>query len=115
LGTMTESERQRWQEIIVHPYKKDLPMAYSLWDWLHRISDTTAPASLMPLVLRGKLLNKVPEHELVLWFEVIATTCLAPQRQELREQLGNFDQSLTVIPLALLDILNGMENDRNHV
>ena len=115
LGTMTESERQRWQEIIVHPYKEDLPMTYSLWDWLHRISDTTAPASLMPLVLHGKLLNKVPEHERVVWFEVITAMCPAPQRQELREQLGNFDQSLTVTPTALLDILNGMENDRTHV
>jgi hypothetical protein len=115
LGTMTESERHRWQEIIVHPYKKDLPTTYSLWDWLHRMTDTAVPASVMSLVLRGKLLNKIPEHERVVWFEVIAAMCPPPQREELREQLADFDQSITVTPLALLDILNGMENDRTHV
>jgi len=115
LGTMTESERQRWQEIIVRPYRKDLPMTYSLWDWLHRITDTPAPASVMSLVIHGKLLKKVPENERVVWFEVIPAMCPAPQRQEVREQLADFDQSLTVAPLALLDILNGMENDRTHV
>ena len=112
---MTESERQRWHEIIVHPYKKDLPMTYSLWDWLHRITDTPAPASVISLVLHGKLLKKIPEHERVVWFEVIAAMCQAPQRQELREQLADFDQSFTVTPLALLDILNGRENDGTHV
>ena len=115
LGTMTESERHRWQEIIVHPYKKDLPTTYSLWDWLHRIADTPVPVSVMSLVLHGKLLNKIPEHERAVWLEVIAAVCPPPQRQELREQLAEFDQSITVTPLALLDILNGMENDRTHV
>jgi hypothetical protein len=115
LGTMTESERNRWQEIIVHPYKKDLPATYSLWDWLHRISDTALPGSVMSLVLLGKLLNKIPEHERAVWFELIAALCPPSQRQELREQLADFDQSITVTPLALLDILNGMENDRTHV
>ena len=43
LGTMTESERQRWEEIIVHPYRKDVPTTYFLWDWLHRITDAEAP------------------------------------------------------------------------
>ena len=115
LGTMTESERNRWQEIIVHPYTKDLPATYYLWDWLHRISDTALPGSLMSLVLRGKLLSKIPEHECAVWFELIAALCPPSQRQELRDQLADFDQSITVTPLALLDILNGMENDRNHV
>ena len=50
-----------------------------------------------------------------MWLEVIAAVCPPPQRQELREQLAEFDQSITVTPLALLDILNGMENDRTHV
>ena len=69
----------------------------------------------MSLVLHGKLLNKIPEHERAVWLEVIAAVCPPPQRQELREQLAEFDQSITVTPLALLDILNGMENDRTHV
>lgn len=71
-------------------------------------------ASVMSLVL-GKLLNKIPEHECVVWFEVIAAMCPPPQREKLREQLADFDQSITVTPLTLLDILNGMENDRTHV
>lgn len=115
LGTMTESERQRWQEIVVHPYKKDLPMIYSRWDWLHRVTDAEAPASVMSSVLDAKLLKKVPEQESVVWFELMTAMCPMPQRQELREQLAGFDQSLTVTPFALLDILNGMENDRTHV
>jgi hypothetical protein len=115
LGTMTESDRQHWQEIIVHPYRKDPPMIYSRWDWLHRITDAQASPSVMSLVLDAKLLKKVPEHESVVWFELMTAICPMPQRQELREQLADFDQSLTITPLALLDILNGMENDRTHV
>lgn len=115
LGTMTESERQHWQEIIVHPYGKDLPMVYSRWDWLHRITDAQVPASVMSLVLDAKLLKKVPEHETIVWFDLMTAICPMPQRPELREQLAEFDQSLTMTPLALLDILNGMENDRTHV
>jgi len=117
LGTMTESERQRWEEIIVHPYRKDLPTIYSLWDWLHRMTDAEAPPSVMSIALKTKLSVKVPEGErgTAPWLEVIAAICPAPQRHELREQLAEFDQSQTVIPLALLDILDGMENDRTHV
>jgi len=117
LGTMTESERQRWEEIVVHPYRKDVPTTYSLWDWLHRITDAEAPPSVMSIALHAKLLTKVPEHERgsAPWLEVIAATCPASQRQELREQLTKFDQSQTVTPLALLEILDGMENDRTHV
>jgi hypothetical protein len=117
LGTMTESERQRWEEIIVHPYRKDLPTIYSLWDWLHRITDAEAPPSVMLIALKTKLLVKVPERErgTTPWLEVIAAICPALKRHELREQLAEFDQSQTVIPLALLDILDGMENERTHV
>jgi len=117
LGSMTESERQRCEEIIVHPYRKDLPTIYSLWDWLHRITDAEAPPSVMSIAVKTKLLAKVPERErgAAPWLEVIAALCPAPQRQELREQLVEFDQSQTVIPLALLDILDGMENDTTHV
>jgi Family of unknown function (DUF5691) len=114
LGTMTESERQRWAEIVVHPYRKDLPTNYVLWDWLHRIMDMEAPPSVMSIVLHAELLMKVPEHSSAPWFELIAAICPASQRQELREQLTKFDQSQTVTPLALLEILDGMENDRNH-
>jgi len=46
---------------------------------------------------------------------MMAAICPASQRQELREQLNQFDQSQSVTPLALLDILDGMENDRTHV
>jgi hypothetical protein len=117
LGTMAESERQRWQEIVVHPYRKDVPTTYSLWDWLHRITDTEAPPSVISTALHAKLLTKVPEHERgsASWVEMFAATCPASQRQELREQLTKFDQSQTVTPLALLEILEGMENDRTHV
>jgi hypothetical protein len=117
LGTMTEAERPRWEEIVVHPYRKDVPTTYSLWDWLHRITDAEAPASVMSIALPAKLLTKVPEHERgsAPWVEMIAAICPASQRQELREQLTKFDQSQTVTPLALLEILDGMENDRTHV
>ena len=117
LGTMRESERPRWEEIVVHPYRKDVPTTYSLWDWLHRITDAEAPASVMSIALHAKLLTRVPEHERgsAPWVEMIAAICPASQRQELREQLTKFDQSQTVPPLALLEILDGMENDRTHV
>ena len=117
LGMMTESERQRWEEIIVQPYRKDLPTIYSLWDWLHRITDAEALPSVMSIALKTKLLMKVPERErgTFPWLEVIAALCPAPQRHELREQLAEFEQSQTVIPLVLLDILEGMENERTHV
>jgi hypothetical protein len=113
LGTMTESERQRWVEIIVHPYRKDLPTIYSLWDWLHRTTDAAAPPSVMALVLQAKFLMKVPERERggAAWAEVMAAICPAAQRQGLRVQFAEFDQSQSVLPLALLDILDGMEND----
>jgi hypothetical protein len=114
LGTMGESERQRWQEIIVHPYRKDLPTIYHLWNWLHRIIDAQAPASVMSTVLQAKLLKKIPEHECTIWFELLTAMCPAAQRQELRQQLADFDQSVTVTPVALLDILDGMENDGTH-
>jgi hypothetical protein len=117
LGKMTESERQQWEEIIVHPYRKDLPKTYALWDWLHRITDAEMPPSIMSMVLHAKLLTKVPEHERGSspWVEVIAAICPASQRPELREQLAKFDQSQTLTPLALLEILDGMENDQTHV
>jgi hypothetical protein len=114
LGTMGESERQRWQEIIVHPYRKDLPTIYHLWDWVHRITDALAPASVMSTVLYVKFLKKLPENECAVWFELLAAICPAAQRHELRQQLADFDQSVTVTPVALLDILDGMENDGTH-
>jgi hypothetical protein len=115
LGTMTESERQRWAEIVVHPYRKNTPTTYLLWDWLHRITDLEAPPPVMSIVLHAKLLMKVSEQGSAPWFELIAAICPASQRLELREQLTKFDQSQTNTPLALLEILDGMENDRNHV
>src|SRR5215469_6313555 len=63
LGTMTESERHRWEEIIVHPYRKDVPTTYFLWDWLYRITDAEAAPAVMSIVLNMKLLMKIPEHE----------------------------------------------------
>lgn len=114
LGTMGDPERQRWQEIIVHPYRKDLPTIYHLWDWLHRITDAQAPVAVMSNVLHAKLLKKIPEHECAVWFELLAAICPADQRQELRQQLADFDQSVVVTPVALLDILDGMENGGTH-
>jgi hypothetical protein len=117
LATMDESERQHWQEIVVYPYHKDPPTIYSLWDWLHRVTDAAVAPSIMSIVLKTKLLSKLPEAERgsAPWLEVIAAICPAEQRQALRDQLAQFDQSLTVIPLSLLDILDGMENDGGHV
>lgn len=117
LGNMTESERLRWEEIIVHPYRKDLPAAWFLWDWLHRITDAEASPAVMSIVLSAKLLVNVAEQERgnPYWLEIFAAICPAPLRQGLREQLEEFDQSQTVTPLALLDILDGMEKDRTHV
>lgn len=116
LGAMTQSERQRWEEIIVHPYRKDLPTTWFLWDWLHRMTDAEAPSAIMTLLLNTKLLMKVPEQERgnPYWLEMIAAICPAPQRRELREQLAEFDQAQTAVPFALLDILDGMEKDRTH-
>jgi len=117
LGSMRESERQRWQEIIVHPYHKDLPAIHHLWDWLHRRAEAAAPPSVMSLVLKTKLLTKIQEAERgsAPWLEMIAAMCPAAERLELRQQLADFDQSVIVTPLALLDILDGMENDCTHV
>jgi hypothetical protein len=50
-----------------------------------------------------------------MWAELIAAICPASERQELREQLTKLDQSQIVTALALLEILDGMENDRTHV
>ena len=117
LGTMTESERRRWEEIVVHPYLKEMPGAYHLWDWLHRLTDTEAPPSVMTMILQAELLTNVvePENVSAPLSEVLVAICPASRRQELREQLMKFDQSQSVIPLALLEILDGMENDRPHV
>jgi hypothetical protein len=117
LGTMPETERQRWTEIIVYPHRKDLPLSYALWDWLHRITDREAPGSVMSIILQTKLLVKVPEPERgsAPWVELIGALCPATHRQELRKQLLEFDQSLTVTPITLLEILDGMENERTHV
>jgi hypothetical protein len=114
LGSMTESERHRWEEIIVNPYRKDVPTTYFLWDWLHRITDAEAPPAVMSIVLHSKLLMKLPEQERgsAYWLEMIAAICPAAQRQELRQQFAEFDQSQTVTPIALLDIFDGMENNR---
>ena len=116
LGAMTELERQRWEEIIVHPYRKDLPTTWFLWDWLHRLTDAEASSAVMTLLLNAKVLMKVPEQERAnpYWLEMIAAICPAAQRRELREQLAEFDQAQTAVPFALLDILDGMENDRTH-
>ena len=117
LGTMENSERQRWQEILVHPYRKDLPTVYLLWDWMHRVTDTAAAPPVMSIVLKSKLLSKVPEGERgsAPWLEMITAICPGAQRQELREQLAEFDQAQTAIPVLLLDVLDGMEDDRTHV
>jgi uncharacterized protein DUF5691 len=117
LGTMTQSERQRWEEIIVHSYRKDLPTTWFLWDWLHRTTDVEAPSPVMALVLNTKLLMNVPEQERggAHWLEMIAAISPPELRPELRAQLAEFDQSQIVIPLALLDILEKMEKDRTHV
>jgi hypothetical protein len=71
----------------------------------------------MSIVLKAKLLTKVPERERggSMWLELMAAICPAAQRQELRQQLSEFDQSQTVTSFAILDILNGMENNRGHV
>src|ERR1043166_4924774 len=115
LAAMTDSERQRWTEILAHPYRKDLPASYALWDWLHRITGREAPRSVMSMILDTKLLTKVAEQGTAPWVERIAAMCPASQRQELREQLAKLDQSQAMTALTLLEILDGMENDRPHV
>jgi len=117
LGMMTDSERERWQEIIARPYGKDLPTNYYAWDWLHKIAGVAAPASVMSMVLQTKLLANLPERERggAPWLEVMAAVCPATQRQELRGELSDFDPSQSVNALALVDILDGMEKERTHV
>jgi len=116
LGSMTDSERQHWAEILVQPYRKEPPAAYPLWDWLHRMIDGEAPPSVMTLGLH-ELAPRVQENEQggAPWLELFAAMCPASQRNSLREQLTNLNPLLTVTPLALLEILEGMENDRTHV
>jgi hypothetical protein len=116
IGAMSESELQGWQEILVHPYGKELPTNYFSWDWLHRLTDAPAPASVMSVVLKERFLLKLPERERgsAPWLEVIAAICPAPGRRELREQIAEFDPAQTVIPLSLLDILDQMERNRAH-
>jgi hypothetical protein len=116
-GAMNESERLRWVEILIHPRRKDLPTTYLLWDWLHRITDLELPASVISNVLQEELLVKVPEPEQgsAYWVELVAAVCPAAHRQKLRKQLTKLDPSHTVTPLALLEILDGMEKDRTHV
>ena len=117
LGAMTEAECHRWEEILVHPYRKEVPANYALWDWLHRIADAQASLTVMEIVLRSKLLTEIAglEQGIAPWLEVIAALCPTSHRQGLREQLTGFDPSHTVIPLALLEILDGMENHDHHV
>jgi hypothetical protein len=117
LGTMTELERHRWVEIIVHPYRKEPPTVYLLWDWLLRLMDASAPASIMSMLLKSNLLKKMPEreHSSPPWLELLAAICPAPQRTDLRAQLAEFEPSQAANSLALLDILDGMEKNRTHV
>ena len=117
LGTMTEPERYRWAEIIVHPYRKQLPTVYALWDWLHRVMDAPAPASVMSILLKEDLLKKLPdrEHSSPPWLEVLAAVCPGSQRNDLRAQLAEFEPSQSANAIALLDILDGMEKNRTHV
>jgi hypothetical protein len=44
----------------------------------------------------------------------LSAICPTAHRHELRQQFADFDQSVTVTPLALLDILEGMENHGTH-
>lgn len=116
LGIMTEPERHRWAEIIVNPYRKELRAIYPLWDWLHRLMDASAPASVMSTLLKANLLKKMPEreHNSTPWLEMLAAICPAQQRTDLRAQLAEFDPSQSANSLALLDILGGMEKNRTH-
>jgi hypothetical protein len=117
LGTMTEPERDRWVETIVRPYRKELPAVYALWDWLHRLTNAAAPASVAPIVFKSSLLKKVAanEHSGPPWFELLTAICPGPQRPDLRALLADFDPLQTANSLALLDILDAMEKNRTHV
>jgi len=117
LGTTTEPERQRWAEIIVQPYRKDLPTALALWDWLHRVMDESAPASVMSMLMKSNFLKRLPdrEHSSPPWLELLASICPAQQRSDLRAQLAEFEPSQSGNATALLDILDGMEKNRTHV
>jgi Family of unknown function (DUF5691) len=116
LGTMTDPERERWQEIIAGPYGKEPPANYLVWDWLHRITDRELPASVMPMVFQLKVFTEGENVNAIgPWLEVVAALCAQSERQQLRDRLSRFDPSQNVAPLALLDILDGMENDHAHV
>jgi Family of unknown function (DUF5691) len=117
LGTLAEPDRQRWAEIIVHSYRKDLPTVYVLWDWVYRVLDASTPASVMSMLLKANLLKKIPvrEHSTPLWLEMLAAMCPGPQRIDLRAQLSEFEPALSANSIALLDILDGMEKNQNHV
>jgi hypothetical protein len=115
LGAMTEFERQRWQEVISLPYRKDPPANYQLWDWLHRITDVESPPSVMSMALHT--LEKTAEIEQVaaMYVELLAAICPASDRPALRDQLARLDPTQTIAALTLLEILEGMENPHTHV
>jgi hypothetical protein len=115
LGAMTVSERQRWQEVISLPYRKDPPENYFLWDWLHRITDVEASPALMSIALGALPKGSEIEQAAVMWFELIAAICPRSKRRELHDRLAQFEPSQTVATLTLLEILEGMENVHAHV
>jgi hypothetical protein len=111
LGIMTSEERLRWVGILIGPYGHQLPSTYFAWNWLHRILDEPAPEALLDSVFRSSWLTELPtlQHQGTAWTEVLAALCPSSRRQALRERLNTIDTSLTSTAIALLNILDGME------
>ena len=63
LGTMTESDRQRWQEIVVHPYRKEVPDELLSVGLAASDHGYRSAAFGDVNVLHEKLLTNVPEPE----------------------------------------------------
>ena len=109
-------ERQRWMAVLAKPYGDKLPTNYFLWDWLHRVCDCAAPDSVITAVLQAGLLENIPNLETFgpTWMELVAALCPTSQREALRTYLFRFDALLTANASALLEILDGMENDHTN-
>jgi len=117
LGVRTRGERLRWAEILVRPCNSKPPASYAAWSWLHRAVEGPVPEMLMePIVCSSRwladLVNETkagPE-----WMELLAAVCPASQRSRLRDRFKDFDPTLTLTALPLLEILESLEKAGHH-
>jgi hypothetical protein len=122
LSMMPGAERLRWAEILVRPYTSKPPASYAAWNWLHRALEGPVPELLMEPIVRSSrwladLIDnpKAGEAKAGLeWMELLAAVCPPSQRSRLRDRFKDFDPTLTLTALPLLDILDSLEKAGHH-